>query len=62
MIVPGILTALGQQGGFEAQRHRRLARHTVERVETELQANLTEVSTSLAQARSTCSRRCSPVG
>ena len=51
MIVLGILTALGLEGGFEALHHRRLARHTVEQVETELQANLTEVRASLAQNR-----------
>ncbi len=51
MIVAGILTALGLEAGFEALHHRRLARHTVEQVETELQANLAEVRTSLTQNR-----------
>lgn len=51
MIVAGILTALGLEAGFEALHHRRLARHTVEQVETELQANLAEVRVSLTQNR-----------
>lgn len=43
MIVLGILTALGLEGGFEALHHRRLANHTIEQVQTELRANLAEV-------------------
>lgn len=49
MIVLGILTALGLEGGFEMLHHRRLAQHTVEQLELELRANLTEVRSTQVQ-------------
>ncbi|KQV89114.1 MULTISPECIES: hypothetical protein [unclassified Roseateles] len=51
MIVLGILTALGLEAGFEALHHRKLARQTIEQVDSELQANLTEVRSTIMQNR-----------
>lgn len=51
MIVLGILTALGLEAGFEMLHHRRLAQHTIEQVESELRANLTEVRSTLMHNR-----------
>lgn len=43
MIVVGILTALGLEAGAEAWHHQRLARQTMEQLDSELRTNLNEV-------------------
>jgi hypothetical protein len=51
MIVVGILTAVGIEQGIEAIHHRELASQAVRQIEEELQGNLHEASSTLAENR-----------